>query len=239
MEIPLFLAMTAAEFRSAEVLPVHSAWMACHFSSYGTGISNLPKVLPPGAMLMLNDRTPICGHDPDAVGQALCDASQTLGCDSILLDFQRQGYDELKGVIRAVLDRACCPVGISALYADGFNCPVLVPPIPPHTLPEEALAPWEGRELWLEASTEGAEIAVTENGSRYAPLPNFLPGERAHLEDALHCHYEITVGEERILFQLGRTEDDLSSLLDAVKSYGVTKSLGLWQEISNQAQRQT
>ena len=231
MEIPLFLAMTAAEFRIAAEIPAHPAWMACHFSAYGTGISNLPRELPAGAMLMLNDRTPICGHDPEDVAKPLCDTAQRLECDSIVLDFQREGQEELTDVIRAVLDRAHCPVGVSAPYAEGFDCPVLVPPIDPHISPQEALAPWEGRELWLELSTEGTQIAVTEAGSRYTPLTHYLPGEGAHYEPLLHCHYEIIVEENRIFFNLGRTEEDRETLQNAVKALGVTRTVALWQEV--------
>lgn len=231
MEIPLFLAMTAAEFRGAEVMPPHFGWMACHFSSYGVGLSNVPTALPPGGMLMLNDRTPIGGHDPETVAKTLCDAAQALECDCILLDFQREGYEELTCIAGAVLKQASCPVGISALYADGFDCPVLVPPIPPYVPPEEALSHWDGRELWLEVSTEGTRIAVTEQGSRYAPLDHYVPGEKTHFDPTLHCHYGITVEEEQILFDIGRTEEDLTSLLKAVKSLGVSRAIGLWQEI--------
>ena len=88
MEIPLFLAMTAAELRGAASMPSHPAWMACHFSCYGTGISNVPKRLPAGSMLMLNDRTPMCGHDPELVARMLCDAAEEFQCDSILLDLE-------------------------------------------------------------------------------------------------------------------------------------------------------
>lgn len=231
MEIPLFLAMTAAEFRNAEVLPAHPAWMACHFSSYGTGISNVPKTLPGGAMLMLNDRTPICGHDPKAVASSLWETAQALECCGILLDFQREGFGELTGIVQAVLDTADCPVGVSALYAEDFDCPVLVPALSPHTPPEEALAPWKGRSLWLELSAEGMLITVTEEGSRYAPLPGYIPGENAHREASLCCHYEITVKEDRILFRLGRTPEDQEALLDAAKVYGVTRAVALWQEM--------
>lgn len=231
MKIPLFLAMTAAEFQGAEILPEHPSWMACHFSSYGIGLSNVPEALPKGSMLMLNDRTPICGHNPEIVARNLCDAAQTLGCESILLDFQRSGYEELISVIRAVLDLTSRPVGVSALYAGKFDCPVLVPPIPPHIPPEEALAPWKGRELWLELSTEGTEIAVTEDGSRYTPLPNYIPEETFHFEPLLHCHYQITAQEDRVLFHLGRTEKDQRSMQDATIPLGVTRTLGIWQEI--------
>lgn len=231
MEIPLFLAMTAAEFQGAETLPEHPAWMACHFSSYGTGISNVPQALPPGSMLMLNDRTPICGHDPETVAQTLCAAAKKLECESILLDFQREGCEELSNVIQAVLAQADCPVGVSALYAGAFHCPVLVPPIPPYVPPEEALRPWRDRELWLELSCEGAEIAVTEEGSRYTPLPDYVPGEPCHREKELSCHYQITVEKDRVLFHLGRREDDRLSLVTAVEALGVTRTLGLWQEM--------
>ena len=237
MEIPLFLVMTAAELQAAEQLPQHPAWMACHFSPYGTGISNIPKTLPPGAMLMLNDRTPVCRHDPETVAKTLCDAAQSLKCDSILLDFQREGFDELHNIIETVLKNASCPVGVSALYAKSFDCPVLVPSIPIQTLPEDALIPWKGRELWLELSSEGTEIAVTEQGSRYTPLPHYIPGEDAHPEDTLHCHYEITVEDDRILFHLGRTAEDQFSLWKASHSLGVTRALGFWQELNDRTEQ--
>lgn len=230
MEIPLFLAMTAAEFLGAEVLPDYPAWMACHFSSYGTGISNLPKTLPPGAMLMLNDRTPICGHDPETVAKSLCDAAQRLECRCILLDFQREGYEELRSVIGAVLKLARCPVGVSSLYAAEFDCPVLVPPIPPHLLPEDAVAPWKGRELWLEVSSEGTVICVTPDGSHYTSLPYYCPKHTDHYDKELHCHYSIIVEENQIVFQLGRSEDDQRSLVKAAEEFGVTQVLRLWQE---------
>ena len=231
MEIPLFLAMTAGEVLSAEVLPRPLAWMACHFSCYGTGLSNLPRQLPPGSMLMLNDRTPEGGHDPALVAQQLCNTARQLECDSILLDFQREDCEEVRAIISAILEHSPCPVGVSTLYAEGFDCPVLVPPVPPHIPLEKALYPWNGRELWLEITTEGTEITVTSEGSRYAPLPFYKPPEKAHREDSLYCHYETTVSESEIRFRLGRTKADLEGLLTAATEYGATKGVGLWQEM--------
>ena len=230
MEIPLFLAMTAGEFRRAEQLPEHPAWMACHFSAYGTGLSNLPGKLPAGSMLMLNDRTPISGHAPELVAQQLCAAAEAFSCDCILLDFQRGGSTELAPVITTVLEKAPCPVGVSSLYAGDFNCPVLLPPVPPHVPLADALAPWQDRELWLEVTAEGTEITVTPEGSRYTPLPFYLPPETAHREEELHCHYEITVAENKISFRLGRTEADQNALLAAAHACQITRGVGLWQE---------
>ena len=45
MGLPLYLAMTAAELSAAEALPRKMAYMACHFSLYGTGLSNIPEQL--------------------------------------------------------------------------------------------------------------------------------------------------------------------------------------------------
>lgn len=232
MEIPLYLAMTAAEFHAAQALPTKPAWMACHFSPYGTGLSNIPQTLPPGAMLMLNDRIPLCGHDPQSVAQTLCDTAKALESDCILLDLQRKPCDGCMNVIRAVLKQAGCPVGVSALYAKELDCPVLLPPIPPHRAPKEALAEWAGREIWLELSAEGTEIEVTEQGSRYTPLPGFQVPSDSHAEEELLCHYKIITEEDRILFQIGRTPEDQAALIQAAIGCGVTKAVGLWQEKS-------
>ena len=58
MAIRPFLAMTAAEIRGTETLPPKTAWMACHFSPYSTGLSNLPKALPPGSMICYDREFP-------------------------------------------------------------------------------------------------------------------------------------------------------------------------------------
>ncbi len=229
MEIPLFLAMTAGELAGVDVLPEQIAWMACHFSSYGTGLSNLPEQLPHGSMLILNDRTPICGHDPVLVSRQLCERAQRLKCSHILLDLQRE--DTSPDIVQAILSNAPGPVGLSTRYAYAFPGPVLLPPIPTHILLSDAVAPWQDREIWLELSREGTEITVTAEGSRYTPLPFYIPPDSAHEDRTLHCHYEITVSEKEIRFLLGRTEADQRALLAEAMDFGVTCSVGLWQEI--------
>ena len=70
MVLPMNLAMTAAEMSSAAPLPEKIAWMACHFSAYSLGITNIPASLPKGAMLILNDRFPCQGHSPGLTASA-------------------------------------------------------------------------------------------------------------------------------------------------------------------------
>ena len=86
-----YLAMTPAEFNSVSQPPPDFAYMACHFSPYGTGLGNLPTVLPPKSLLILNDRTPIKGHDPDLVLETIEQLTENSPCDGLLLDFQRPG----------------------------------------------------------------------------------------------------------------------------------------------------
>ena len=100
MALPLYLALTAGEFQNCSPLPEHTAWMACHYSPYGLGLSNSPRQLPEGAMLILNDRIPISGHDPQRIADQLQQTLEQLSCDSLLLDFQRPDKAETAGLCR-------------------------------------------------------------------------------------------------------------------------------------------
>jgi hypothetical protein len=63
MGLPLNLAMTASEIAGVCPLPKDFAWMACHFSPDGEGLTNLPDYLPDGSLLILNDSIPCGDHD--------------------------------------------------------------------------------------------------------------------------------------------------------------------------------
>ena len=96
MAIPLFLAMTGAEFAAAGTLPKTAAWMACHFFSGDAGITNIPSSLPPGSLLILNDQIPLSGHNLGRVGEQLQQAADALDSRGVLLDFQRSHVPESK-----------------------------------------------------------------------------------------------------------------------------------------------
>lgn len=224
MAIELFLAMTAAEFAGNTPLPPKIAWMACHFSPYGTGLSNLPRNLPEGAMVILNDRTPVCGHDPERIAEQLLE----LNCSSLLLDFQRPDEPETAAIVKKIVDALPCPVAVSECYAADLDCPIFLPPIPPHIPPEENLAPWQSREIWLEAALDTVQLTITSAGCKTATAepPEALP----HQDSRLFCHYHIHVTPNEIRFTLHRTEDDLQALL-AAGNLGITRAVGLFQEL--------
>ena len=231
MAIPLFLAMTAAEFTNAPQKPSHTAWMACHFSPYGTGLTNLPKTLPENALLILNDRTPVCGHDPEQVCAGLADAVQQFKCCGILMDLQREGDPQLRNIIEKAVTLPC-PVAVSDSYAGNYDCPVFLSAPPVHRPLSAHIAPWKGREIWLEAALQGCDITVTAQGSTYAPSSpeaEKLPFR----DDALHCHYRIETNNSYIRFSLQRTKSDLETLLEEAESLGITHAVGLYQELGH------
>jgi hypothetical protein len=224
MTLPLYLALTAAEFAVCSSLPQNMAWMACHFSSYGTGLSNLPPPLPEGAMVILNDRTPIHGHDPDTILQQL----MVLRPSCLLLDFQRPGVDTVMELARILVKQLPCPVGISHIYAQELNCPVFLPPLPPDGALEEYLDPWKGREIWLEVALEGITYTLTENGSTTSPLLH--PPQDGFPEESLHCHYKIETFPNKITFTLWRDKQMLEAHMEQAQTLGVTKAFTLFQE---------
>jgi len=230
MAIPLYLAMTAAEFRNCTQLPPHPAWMACHFSPYGTGLTNLPGDLPKGSLLILNDRTPVHGHDPTLIALTLKELVHKWNCSGLLLDFQRPGCKQTEVIVQelAGLD---FPVAVSEPYAACSEGSVFLSTPPLRKPLEGYLAPWRGREIWLEAGLVGEIATVTETGTAFAPLP---PGEKPdcpHKDDALFCHYRADTFSQEITFTMQRTQEDLDQLLCYGEELGIRQAVGLYQEL--------
>ncbi len=229
MPLQLYLALTAAEMAGNDPLPTLSARMSCHFSPCSPGLSNLPDKLPPGTMLVLDDSTPPEGHEPELILKQLSAQIWRYGCESLLLDFQRPGYGQLRKLARLLSEGLPCPVGVSELYAEGLNCPVFLPPVPPDKPLDVHLSPWKGREIWLEAALDGLTLTLTEKGCTTTPLPD-LP-EQGQQDTSLHCHYTV---ESPGTFHLWRTRQDLEELLQEAETLGVTRAVGLWQELGRE-----
>ena len=177
-----YLAMTAAEAAGISGPEGWAmAWMACHFSPYATGLSNLPEALPPGAMLILNDRTPMAGHDPERIRQQLLESWEKLGVEALLLDLQRPGCPEAAALCAALGTGMPFPVGVSQLYGAETEGPVFLDPVPPDRSVEAHLAPWQGRELWLDLAAEAICLELTESGCRREALGQVPPVERLNL----------------------------------------------------------
>ena len=231
MALPVYLAMTAAEVQGRGDCPRHMAWMACHFSSYGTGLSNLPPELPKGSLLILNDRIPVQGHDPQEVAAQLAQLSEDISAGGVLLDFQRPFDLQTQTIVRAVVQALPCPAAVTENYAAELNCAVFIDAPkayhPLTTLTEK----WKGRQLWLEASFSHGTVTVTQDGSVYEPDTTFPDGLPVHREQKLHCSYCIEKGEKQTRFHFKRTAEDLAALLEEAETLGITKAIGLYQEL--------
>lgn len=229
MEIPLYLSMTGAEFTHCRKHPSHIAWMACHFSPYGTGLTNLPAHLPKKSLIIVNDRTPIHRHDPMQIRQALEEIISNLDCSGVLLDFQRSDSTEAIELINTLLTLPC-PVCVSDIYAKELECPIFLPPIPITVSPEEYFAPWKGREIWLDAAPESVTFTVNKMGCQIKP--NKFNQKTLFREDHLFCHYCAQTQGDSIEFYLQRTKQDVKDLLRHCAAFGVTTGVGLWQELA-------
>ena len=230
MAFPLYLAMTATEIQKNPRLPAHLAYMACHFSPYSTGLSNPPTQLPGESLLMLNDRTPICGHDPEIVVVQLCQWYELFDCSGILLDFQRPNCAETAALTAHIVESLPCPVAVSEAYAAFLPCPVLLQPVPLDIPITEYLLPWNSREIWLEVALDAIEITLTPEGCQRINIPHQNLDDGFY-DEQLHCHYRIQVQENQARFTLFRTREDLDALLQEAERLGVTRAVGLWQEL--------
>lgn len=231
MVLQPYLAMTAAEFQVADTLPCHTAWMACHFSCYGLGLSNMPHSLPEGAMIIVNDRTPVNKHDPQIILTQLTQLTETFKPSCILLDFQRPDQAETAQIAHTLCKDLPCPVGVSEPYAKDLDCPVFLPPPPLHQSLKDYLQTWEGRQIWLEAALTAQRVTVTKQGSKFQPAEVAALAQPHFHDDALHCSYHIQCKPEAAIFTLQRSKNELNDLLVEAEKLGVTLSVGLYQQL--------
>lgn len=232
MALKLYLAMTGAEMQNCSEPPAHSAWMACHFSPYGSGISNVPPLLMPGSMLILNDRIPPQGHDPHLVAQQLAHVAVTLEATRVLLDFQRPGDPQTREIAEAVVTALPCPVGVTAQYASVLSCPVFLTPALNKPLADQ-LALWTDREVWLEAALDCQDAILTEAGCTFMSADVPESPAYCHTDAPLHCRYCISPEETCVRFTIWREWDHLQTLLQEAESLGVDCAVGLYQQLRN------
>ena len=231
MVLPLYLALTAAEISSQEVLPVPMAYMGCSFSPYSLGLSGIPTSLPEGCMLIVNDRMSCQGHSPDLVTEQLQRAVEQFSCESVLLDFQRPPESESIATVNTIIRSLSCPVAVTEGFARDLDCPVFLSPAPLNIPLADHLAPWQGREIWLEAALEQMELRVTSEGISAVSQfpPEGLTG--GFFEQTLCCNYRTRVDSNQIRFNLFDTRESLEKKLELAHSLGISRAVGLWQEL--------
>lgn len=230
MDLSCYIAMTAAEFRSATSLPDKAAWLSCHFSPRSRGLSNLPENLPGGSVLIVDDSYVPEEHDPALVAQQLADAASRFALNAVILDFQIPGMPKTKEMVTHLVKALPCPVCVAAPYAKSLNCPVLIPPPPLHVSPAKHFDAWRGREIWLESVPEAQKITVTEQGSTISAIPYLPPQKDFFTDEKLCCKYQTKIYDDRVEFTLVRDPEMVRNLLEQCKTFGIRHSVGLYQQ---------
>lgn len=227
MPSELFLAQTMAEFHQNVPLGAKKAWMGCHFSPYGKGLSNCPKDLPEGSMVIVTDEFPCCGHDADQIAGDLLRVLRETPCKCVLLDFQHANQPETARIAAALAEALPCPVGVSHWYAQGLDCPVFLPPLPLGLPLQQYLAPWQGRPVWLEVAMQKSDYVITKDGCKMQQ--SHYDGQFSHADAALCCHYQLQLEHDAAIFTLQRGIADLQELMKTEK---VERFVGLYQEFA-------
>ena len=202
MVLPLYLAMSAVEMRP---IPRPAFLVLEDF-----------QIPPAGVLPVITDAFPPDRHWLLRVCQ---------GREAVVLDFERPPTAEVREMIRHLPCPAAAPPG----YAD--DGPVFLPPAPLHLPLEKYLAPWKGREIWLEAAVQRQTVTVTADGAAAGPAcmnSNLTDGFYC---EKLFCRFNQSFSENRAVFTLFDTPDTLRRKLDRAAELGVARAVGLFQEL--------
>lgn len=229
MAIQRFLALTEAEMGGISQIPEKIAWMGCHFSPDSPEITRPPNVLPPGSLLVLDDRVPLQHSEMDLVCRQLCDFASEYGSPALLLDFQRPKTALTEALVDLLA--SSLPVILPPEYAAGTDCAVFLPPVPPDVPIEHYIFPWNGRKIWLELALDGKNMTISSAGCTARSLLFAAPEPDCLRDQRLHCHYHVRLSEEQVQFNLWRSREDVEDLIREAEKLGVAGCVGLWQEL--------
>lgn len=212
-------------------LPAQFAWMACHFDPNGNGIIDLPETLPPGCILILNDKTPYNGHNAERITQQLAECAQRYSIHGLLLDFERPISEALKETVRRLVYALPCPVAcMKNLKIEGLVSVIQMPPI--LGTPEEYFHTKKG--AWLELRKQAEKYQIEMDGCKSdsirEPQDELTEGQQ---ETALCVHYHFTVNAENANLTLWRNRQDREIIMELAKQAGIDTIIGLYQEFRN------
>ncbi len=228
----VYWAMTDLELCRCLQPPAGCAWMACHFSSADSGLSNLPDSMPEHGLLCIDDSLLPQQHDAKRIAQQVLELYERFSLAGIVLDFQRKYFSELNHIALELQGAVPCPVAVTPPYTADWPGAVFLPPVPLHQAVSDYLSGWQGRDIWLEIDCDKLSMALTKEGCRCEPTEEVLQ-EPVFQDASLHCHYSIRLTADAAVFTLGRTWDDILSLIEDGRQYGVTNAVGLYQELGS------
>ena len=231
MVLPLYLAMTGREILAAQPSASRCAYMACHFSPYGLGLSNLPKALPEGAVILLSDRIPPGGHDAEVVVAQLEELVRQFQPKAIVLDLETAGNGFCRELAVKCSGISGAEITVAAAYAKDLPCSVFVGAGALWTPAEKLLKPWQGRKLWVEAVLQRGLVTVTDQGAGYEELPWEPPEEELPVDEDLQVAYRIRQTKDAVEVMLWRGKEQLPKWMEKLEQLGAEGFLGLYQQL--------
>lgn len=233
MRIRCYLAMTCAEFSATAEVGAPIAWMACHFSCYGAGLSNLPPKLPKGSVVIVNDRTPPHGHDMDTVLLQLQRIEKEQEDISFLFDFQRPGDRELTQLVSCLDQALSRPFAVSEGYAENTGCAVFIQAPPPHLSLKNRITGYQGREIWLELALETEKATVSNDGCQFSLLADTALKEPVFYNTELICRYHTDIFSQHAEFTMQRGKEEINALLQEAEALKIQTAVGLYQQLGS------
>ena len=228
MGLPFYLAMNAAEIATTVKIPP-MAWMSCHFSPCSDMLTNLPRWLPEGSLIIVDDRFPCQGPSGHAIARQLSNTVSRFCCGGVILDFQGPENEETASIASVLLQALPCPVAVSDLYAASFQSAVFLSPGPLWEPPAEHWKAWPGREVWLDASLCQQQVSVTPEGPLPGPILPWDGDGDGFYDDRLRCHYRTIVEENSICFTFFNRPESMAKKLELAADLGISRAIGLWQ----------
>ena len=229
MGLQFYLAMDPSEIQRKLPDTGSIAWFSCQFSPDGEDLSNLPRTLPEGSALILDDGYLCRQLNTRSICRSLGLVAERLRLRAVVLDFQRP-YIPLLGKLAHMLEqRLPCPLVAPKAYAVHTRGPVLLASIPLDVRPES----WIGasqRPVWLELDNRCTRLALTPQGLQRSFAEGVIPQGNDFTSRELFCHYQIKAGSVPT-FTLYRTGEDLTALLEKLELLGVEAAIGLYQEL--------
>ena len=225
MDIKCYIAMTEAEIYSAPKLPQHTAWMACHFSPYGTGLTNLPRRLPENAMVILNDRIPPSGHDMVEIADTL----NSINCNCYLLDFQIPKKKETEILVQYLSSQLRKPAAVSEYYSHCTNGPILAG-LSPHRKVSDIIHDHSDREIWLELTTDIQMLSVYSDHTESISMNTGKQWKKYIAWDGICSRYHIELFDDHVDYYFSRTIPQIKQHLSQIDQTKITKAIALYQQ---------
>lgn len=192
---------------------------------FSPGLLIGPSRLPKGSVAVFTDRVTPTFHQSGRIAGELKALMKTLHSPALILDWT----GELSPWLEELLKQLCgVQLVLPPHLAGKEDSAVLVPSVVEKSL-EDLLAPWNGRQIWLDMVSSAAQLTLTRNGCEVVPWQASIR-EGDLYDETLCCQYRVETAQEEARFYLYETQQTRMKKLEKARSLGVAGAIGLWKD---------